>query len=340
MGHENRQDKNKSVKSTIRNQTVNKSGFVSFNCTNVNTDTTVSCCYTNPDMLANKMGELESYIKEYKPLIIGIAEVKPKHSRYVPNESTYSIDGYSTFHKNINNRIGRGVILYVHKSLLAEEVIVQSDFEEFVCVEIKLQKNDKLLACVIYRSDSGTELNNSNLNKLMTQIADMKYSHKLIMGDFNYRSIDWNSWTTTSSDSSSDSKFIESARDGFYYQHILEPTRGRIGQKPSCIDLVFTNENKMINTVQYLSPLGKSDHCVIQFDFSCYTNQESNTKVRYIYDKGDYPTIKEYLSRDWEHEFSEVKHDPEQQWDILLNHLEFAKKNIHTYAVRTSQMAL
>ena len=160
----------------------------------------------------------------------------------------------------------------------------------------------------------------------MTLIADMKHSHKLIMGDFKYRNIDWNSWTTSSSDSSSDSKFNESARDVFYYEHVLEPTRGRVGQRPSCIDLVFTNENKMINAVQFLSPLGKSDHCVLKFDFSCYTNQGTNNKMRYIYDKGDYTNIKNYLSRDWDHEFNEVKHDCEQQWDILLNHIEFAKK--------------
>ena len=271
------------------------------------------------------MDELNAYIREYKPLIIGIAEVKPKHHRYAPNVAAYNIDDYVTFHKNVSNDIGRGVILYVHKSLEPDEVCIQCDFEEFVCAEINLQKGDKLLACVIYRSDSGTENNNSNLDKLMVKLAEMKHSHKLIMGDFNYRNIDWGSWTSSSPDNSSDHKFIESVRDSYLYQHILEPTRSRVGQKPSSIDLVFSNENEMINTVQYHSPLGKSDHCVLEFDFYCYTSHESNTKQRFIYDKGDYHKMKHYLARDWDLEFSDVKEDCEQQWNILLKHIEFAK---------------
>ena len=257
MGHEDRQNQDKPIASTGDIKNVNRCDFVSFNRTNVNTDTVVPCCYTNPDMLANKMDELNAYIKEYKPLIIGIAEVKPKHQRYTPNVATYNIADYTTFHKNITNNTGRGVLLYVHNSLQADEVCLQSDFEEFVCAEISLLKGDKLLACVIYRSDSGTEQNNIHLNTLMTKIADTKYSHKLIMGDFNYRNIDWNSCTTVSSENSSDNKFIESVRDSYLYQHILEPTRCRVRQRPSSIDLVFTNESGMIKTIDYLSPLGK-----------------------------------------------------------------------------------
>ena len=172
---------------------------------------------------------------------------------------------------------------------------------------------------------SGTDNNNSNLDKLILRIAEMKHSHKLIMGDFNYRNIDWKSWTSSSPNTCSDHKFIESVRDSYLYQHILEPTRSRVGQLPSCIDLVFSNESEMINTVEYHSPLGKSDHCVIEFDFHCYTNQEQNSKTRFIYDKGDYNKMKDYLSRDWDLEFSDAKDDCEQQWDILLKHLEFAK---------------
>ena len=100
------------------------------------------------------MDELNAYIQEHKPAIIGIAEVKPKHSRYAPNISAYNIEDYTTFHKNIGNRKGRGVILYVHKSLESNEISIKYEFEEYICAEINLRGGDKLLACVIYRSDS------------------------------------------------------------------------------------------------------------------------------------------------------------------------------------------
>ena len=301
-------------------------GFVSLKRTNVNIDTFVSCCYTNSDMLANKMDELNTYIKEHKPAIIGIAEVKPKHTRYAPSLSIYNLEDYTAFHKNVDNKKGRGVILYVHKSLQVNEVSIQCEFEEYVCAEINLREGDKLLTCVIYRSDSGSEQNNDNLNRLMRLISNMKYSHKLVMDDFNYRNINWSSWTTPSSQASSDHKFVESVRDSFLYQHVLEPTRCRVGHKPSTIDLIFTNESEMINTIEYMSPLGKSDHSILKFDYNCYTSHGSNQKPRYRYDKGDYTMIKDYLTRDWELEFNEVQQDCEQQWNILLKHIEFAKE--------------
>ena len=35
------------------------------------------CIYTNPDILDNKMSELSTYVQHFKPMVIGIAEVKP-----------------------------------------------------------------------------------------------------------------------------------------------------------------------------------------------------------------------------------------------------------------------
>ena len=95
------------------------------------------------------MHELQLYIDTHKPLIIGIAEVKPKHYRYSPNLAAYSIPGYQMFHKNVTNSVGRGVLLYIHDSLKPNEVIMSDIYEEYVCAEIKLQDKDKLLVTVI-----------------------------------------------------------------------------------------------------------------------------------------------------------------------------------------------
>ena len=52
-------------------------------------------------------------------------------------------------------------------------------------------------------------------------------------------------------------------RDNFLFQHITMPTRGRLGNKSNILDLIFTNEEGMIEDVTYESPLGKSDHDVL-----------------------------------------------------------------------------
>ena len=40
------------------------------------------------------------------------------------------------------------------------------------------------------------------------------------------------------------------------------------------LDLVFTNEENMLNNISYLPSLGKSDHLSLSFKFICYTQQQ------------------------------------------------------------------
>ena len=61
-----------------------------------------------------------------------------------------------------------------------------------------------------------------------------------------------------------------------------------IANEPSVLDLIMTKEEGMIEDMQHEAPLGKSDHCMINFQFRCYTEGTQITHHRYIYDKGDY----------------------------------------------------
>ena len=73
---------------------------------------------------------------------------------------------------------------------------------------------DELLVGCIYRSSSGTDENNEYLLKLLNEVNKAKYSHVLIMGDFNFEKINWNlTWSTSSPETHIDFKFIEKVRD-------------------------------------------------------------------------------------------------------------------------------
>ena len=85
-------------------------------------------------------------------------------------------------------------MLYIHKSLTAfkVDILSDSDFSESVWCEISLRGTDKLLVGCIYRSPSSSKDNNKKLNDLVSKTRFyLKYSHYLIMGDFNYPEIDW-----------------------------------------------------------------------------------------------------------------------------------------------------
>ena len=54
---------------------------------------------------------------------------------------------------------------------------MKSDYEESIFIQINLNRRDKLLVGCLYRSESGTEDNNSNLRKLIREATAIPYSH-------------------------------------------------------------------------------------------------------------------------------------------------------------------
>ena len=77
----------------------------------------------------------------------------------------------------------------------------------------------------------------------------LNHSQFLLMGDFNYPNIKWDSESTESK--TVEDKCIENIRDNFVFQHITMPTRGRLCNKSNILDLIFTNEEGMIEDVTY-----------------------------------------------------------------------------------------
>ena len=72
---------------------------------------------------------------------------------------------------------------------------------------------------------------------------------------------------------------------------------------PSLIDLILTNEELQVSDVIHQSPLGKSDHSVISFNYHCYLNY-SKPKTCYQYHKTDFVgMINELETSEWKESF-------------------------------------
>lgn len=271
------------------------------------------------------MCELSARLKSLPVIhIIGVTEVKSKNKKQKLSPSEFyldDIDCYNLFSKNIDNDIGRGLLLYIHKSLEVKEVIMATEFQENIFVEIKSKNHEFLLVGLIYRSDSGTETNNENLLALMEEVSTRKYLHKLMMGDFNLPKIDWKLVDVKGDNLTLlDSRFLECMQNVFLFQHVQEPTRWRGDDKPRVLDLIITNEENMIEEIQYLGPLGKSDHCVLLFKLICYIKTVSNNSVRKNYDNGNYEeACKELEGFDWAQYLSSC--DVENSWRVIKEKL-------------------
>ena len=304
-------------------QEATKSRFAKLKTSNL---PTMNIMYTNADQLtASKKTELRNRIERNKPLIVAVCEVKPKNQRE-RSLKDYEIPNYTIHPVNLENNTGRGIAVYIHKSLekSAIQLIPSNDFEEACLVELRLRGGDMLLFACCYRSPTTTDSSRQNdekLNRLMKYISLKKYSHVCIVGDFNYKAINWASWTTTHGDESSQARFVEAVRDSFFHQHVVESTRRRGTNEPSVLDLVFSNETLQVSEIIHNSPLGKSDHDVLTFDFQCYVDY-TKQKERLCFHKGNYCAMLESLiNSGWPEEYREIAQKdmttPEDLWSSM-----------------------
>ena len=288
----------------------------------------IKILFTNADQFTHaKKNELEQRIITEKPMLIAVSEVKPKNGRKM-SEADYVIDGYTINPVNLDKESGRGIIVYSHNSLDKSTIQIKpgNSFNEACLLEVRLRNRDTLLFGCIYRSPTQTESsdeNNEQLIKVIENISAKNYSHVCLVGDFNYRDINWKTWTTPHGESSKESRFIEALRDCFLFQHADEATRSRGNDEPSLIDLILTNEELQVSDVVYQSPLGKSDHSVIVFNYHCYLDF-SKPKTFFQYHRADFDgMIEELESSKWKESFlQEASNEgPEVLWQILKSKL-------------------
>ena len=118
--------------------------------------------------------------------------------------------------------------------------ILDENFKECSLVEIKLHGNDTMVFGCFYCSPTVDNNSDSNSDRLISLIdalcRNKAYSHKkCLLGDFNFKDINWFNWSTGKSDISKESKFLYCVTENHLYQHITKPTRCRGTDEPSTI---------------------------------------------------------------------------------------------------------
>jgi len=107
--------------------------------------------------------------------------------------------------------------------------------------------------------------------------------HILIMGDFNLPGINWDLQVSENSDL--EQRFLDCFNDFFLHQHSTKPTHYRAQQTANVLDLVFTNEENMIDGITYSETVGKSYHLVMEWNIACYNTPSATRVVKYHFDK-------------------------------------------------------
>ena len=111
---------------------------------------------------------------------------------------------------------------------------------------------------------------------------------------------------------------------------VTEPTRNVKGQTCNILDLLFTNDNSIINSIDHSAPLGSSDHDVLLICVNIPKIIIAPPEPRLNFSKTDFKGLKEAMSKvDWSI-LSDL--DIDQSWDFLTETLH---SNFDTFVPKT-----
>ena len=232
-----------------------------------NTCTKLTFIHSNCQLAMNKASEINALVDEQKPHVLALTEFGAGNT---VKDGELGIDGYTLYrgnHSSGGGGLGKGAAAYVANTL--NHAACPEFDEEFNCstwFKVKLSDNKTLLVGVIYRSPNSSDENNDRLLSMLRQAASSRCDFMMLCGDFNLPRINWNTNQCLESVTSYSHAFLTLVEELNLFQHASEPTRFR-GEQQSILDLVFTNEEQMVEDVQELPPIGKSDHVCQKWNF-------------------------------------------------------------------------
>ena len=175
---------------------------------------------------------------------------------------------------------------------------LRNSYEEMLCVVVHLSNNLNMLISCMYRSPSSTTENNLSLVEAIKEIDKTQTPLKILVGDFNYLHLDWNTGMDMET-STEEARFKEATLDCYLQQHVGFITRARGTDNPSCIDWVFTNDNMLLNNISPSSPLGKSDNVVAEADLNVEIPRKQSTITKYYNEKADYHKMRKFATTEF-----------------------------------------
>ena len=209
----------------------------------------------------------------------------------------------------------------VKKSITSTQLLneVWDDVVEAVVCQLRLGRQILIITCM-YRPP-GSQLYYNQVRKSLHAVATSKQDQVLICGDFNYKEINWHENEVNGGLYSEQAKFFDECANSFLYQHVMDFTRVRGNDPPSVLDLVLTRNELEVTELEYVAPIGSSDHCVLSFLFSIegVTCSYKHNQRRRNFQKGDYAKAsKMFDDVNWENILSQKSVN--DAWDIFLSH--------------------
>ena len=101
------------------------------------------------------------------------------------------------------------------------------------------------------------------------------------------------------------------------YHHVQQPTHFRSLQQANILDIVLTNEEHTIDSIDSHDPIGKCHHVFLFWIFHCYIERRTIVK-KYHYDKANFDGMRDALVQmNWNDMY--IEEEVEEMWKILVH---------------------
>lgn len=194
------------------------------------------------------------------------------------------------------------------KNCLNPVIVFENVQAELCWINITPVHNVTVLVGVCYRPEKDEA---AILQTICDSIDQVDTTNCILVGDFNFRQINWNTLETSNHLAK---RFVECVTENCLAQVVTEPTR-----LSNLIDLALVGDPDMVDSCVVKDPFSRSDHNTIWLTMR-YPVPKINLapyKV-FLYSKGDYATFNNEMTQiNWDTTFQ--KKSVNECWDILLN---------------------
>ena len=116
----------------------------------------------------------------------------------------------------------------------------------------------------------------------------------LILGDFNFSIITWDSLSTPHLSNHGASEFLAATQGALLFQYVQSTTHTKPNQKPTLTDLMFLQDYQTMANMATSAPSDKNHHKV---SLRSRHSNSKNERPRYLYHRANYHNMKLELQR-------------------------------------------
>ena len=275
-------------------------------------DSTLSVLYFNANDLRNKTNELNAITNTYNPDVLCITET---FATTTYSDLFFHLPGYFLLRQDRIVRGGGGVIIYIRNGLsykLDYSVAHGSGLWEAIACTVFSPYSTPMRIVCFYRSPGVmTSDALSDFIEYFQNFGEISINfNTIILGDFNFPKINWEVNLCNSPVGSPAQLFLSSVVNNNLSQMVNFPTRYRAGQVPSILDLLLVHDELLVQSLESLPGIGKSDHVMLFITLHYSHELKFNPNTKFNFKNADYQLFNSIINAiDWDNELKGLNCD-------------------------------